>query len=103
MIKKRRMIKCLYATSEIACDGCGCLLWTPEFRGKQETMMWEAWYSGPETRLGPRDKEQLPEDIHLCPSCFEEALEYIRGQKEEERSNNLKNQAKARKRFRSPS
>jgi hypothetical protein len=103
MLKKRKMIKCLHAASEIACDGCGGVLWTPAHRGKMQAVMWEAWYSGPEIRLGPRENEEVPEDVHFCPACFEEAMEYIRGKKEEERNNNLKNQAEARKRFRSPS
>jgi len=64
-----------------------------------QTVMWQAWYDGPD----PANGEKEPEEVHFCQSCFQEALEYICGKKEAERLDKANNQAKARKRFRSPS
>lgn len=98
MITRRRMVTYSNIINNIYCDGCGVELWV---RGDKSAKLWEAYYSGPETRLTELLEEKIPEDVQMCISCFSEALEYIRGKKEEERNNNLKNQAKPRKRFRS--
>jgi hypothetical protein len=95
MLERSKYIAVIDSTVRITCDACGKIVWQHRSQDNIKRDYWECYNAS----LNPA---YVTDDVQICKDCFNEALEYIRVEKEEERNNNLKNNPPIRKRLYSP-